>query len=54
MRWTRADAKVAFRAHKLKYRREDRMGLTRAEVKVACQGTYAKVQEGRQDEIDKG
>ncbi len=36
-----------------KYRSEDRMRWTRAEAKVACQGTDAKVQERRQDEIDK-
>ncbi len=35
-----------------KYRREDRMRLTRADAKVACQGTDAIVQKGRQDEMD--
>jgi hypothetical protein len=34
--------------------RKDRMRWTRADAKVACQGTYAKVQEERQDEMDKG
>ncbi len=43
--------RLPVRAHKRKYRREDRMRWTRA--KVACQGIYAKVQEGRQDEMDK-
>ncbi len=32
---------------------KDRMRWTRANAEVACQGTDAKVQEGRQDEMDK-
>jgi hypothetical protein len=45
--------KLLVMAHMRKYRRKDRMRWTRADAKVACQGTYAKVQEGRQDEMDK-
>jgi hypothetical protein len=45
--------KLPVRAHKRKYRSEDRMRWTRADAEVACQGTDAKVQEGRQDEKDK-
>jgi hypothetical protein len=53
MRWTRADAKVACQAQMRKYRREDRMRWTRADAEVACQDTDAKVQDRRQDEMDK-
>jgi hypothetical protein len=46
--------KLPVRAQMQKYRREDRMRRTRADAKVACQGTDAKVQEESQDEMDKG
>ncbi len=39
--------KLPVRAQMRKYRREDRMKWTRADAEVACQGTDAKVQEGR-------
>jgi hypothetical protein len=45
--------KLPVGAQKLKYRREDRMRWTRADAEVVCQGTDAKVQERRQDEMDK-
>jgi hypothetical protein len=45
--------KLPVRAQMGKYSREDRMRWTRADAKVACLGTKAKIQEGRQDEMDK-
>ncbi len=45
--------KLPVRAQMRKYRREDRMKWTRADAEVACQVTDGKVQERRQDEMEK-
>ncbi len=46
--------KLPVRTQTRKYRRKDRFIWTRADAEVVCQGTYAKVKEERQDEMDQG